>query len=316
MSRIDDIIERARDTLNDAAGTRWTTARLLRLIDEGQKEIVRQTNMLRAKTTIQLFPGVALYSTPSDCYSIIRVLHNGVKIDLKSHEEMDDLAGRDQLSVGTDEDDWETAEGFFNKNGDTIDYIIYDKLNPGKIKTYPIPAGEEGSMELEGSGSLGLVITAAGLDYSTSSIYGIIRDIDNLSSINDENVSYNTDPLVSGLYGFPVFIDDNTDDITLYYLKRANKITATSDLLEIDAIWDTCLKYYVTGHALRDDKDTQNRQVGNEELSLYRESLDEAKLLASQDFNKVRTHYDSPYVSGFGTGGGSDYRLTRRTTIY
>ena len=58
MSRISSIIIRTRDTLADPEGDRWSDERLLRLIDEAQKDICRRAKLLRTKKNIPIINGV------------------------------------------------------------------------------------------------------------------------------------------------------------------------------------------------------------------------------------------------------------------
>lgn len=292
MGRVTDIITRARDTLADPLKTRWTDARLLRILDEGQKQIVLNANLLRTKATLSLIPGVAEYNLPEDCFNIIRVTYKGVSLPIMSHEELDDYAERGVTA--TQGQSWETAEST------TVEAFVFDKINFSKYKLYPIPIGSAGSMTLEnvdhlGDANMGLIISASG--YLSSGVYGLISEL-----VDDGELftttSYNLDITVDSNYGFTVMFDDNASDITLYYLKRPTTLTVVSDNLEIDEVWDMALKYYVTGMALRDDKDTQNRLVGNEELAFFATNLKQAMSRSSMDSTATRTQFNSPYIGG------------------
>ena len=299
MGRVTDILTRARDSLNDAAIVRFTDARLLRVLDEAQKQLVLEAYLLRTKTAHRLIPGVAEYSLPSDCLALNRATHNGIDLPFISHEELDSLSSRDATYTSEDNDSWEEAE-----DKETL-ALVYDKLNPGKYKVYPIPTGEgSASLELESQNDTeplyGCIITADGDTFSIDSVYGaVIRSITDLTTPTYTTDEYNVNPVIGDAYGFSVTLDDDPDDIILYYYQWPVAITATSDELEVDQIWDTALKHYIVGMALRDDKDTQNREVGNEELILYKAQVNQAKGLASNDFTKRRTHYNTLYNTGF-----------------
>lgn len=130
-TRVETIIKRARWVLGDSGGVRWETDQLLDLIDEGQKQIVIAANLLRSTYTQPIRREVAEYDTPDDCHLPTRFLVFGKKVTLKSHEEMDELAEDGKINVTNDS--WEEYEG------DPVQYLVFDKLAPGKFKLYPIP---------------------------------------------------------------------------------------------------------------------------------------------------------------------------------
>lgn len=298
MGRVTDIITRARDTLADPSAQRWTDARLLRILDEGQKQIVLMAKLLRTKTSIPLLIGIADYAVPDECYKIIRILVAGKSVPLQSHEEMDDLADRG-IALTTSES-WESYVS------SPVEKIVFDKLNMGTFKVYPIPENVQGSWSVINSDSsvlddpYGLTVGATGYDFSSP--YGFGIDF----SDDYDNTFQNLDPDVDDNYGLVTVFDDNSDNVTLYYLKRPTELaflTGSTDLdlvsdPEIDIVWDMALKYYVTGMALRDDKDTQNRAVGAEELQFFGANVDKAMKDSSEDFIAIRTQYTTPYYNG------------------
>ena len=298
-NRVSNIITRARDTLSDPSAQRWTDARLLRILDEGQKQIVLTAQLLRKKSTLPLLMGIANYSVPSDCYKILRVLVDGGVVPINSHEEMDDFADRDV--VRTVSENWEEYVS------SPVTRIVFDKLNTGKFKVYPIPENPETSWNIVNeSGDLLTIpfgILSGATSYSFSGQYGICADY----SDDFTNQYQQIDDDVSDSLGLTVVFDDDSTNLTLYYLKRPVEIalaTGVTDLTtiddpEIDSVWDTALKYYVTGMAMRDDKDTQNRQVGNEELLFYASNVKDAMKDSASDFTSTRTQYVSPYDNGF-----------------
>ena len=145
-TRIEEILLRVRDTLADPTGSRWSTERLVRLLDEAQKDICRQTKILKGKALLPIIPGISVYDLPADVNIIDRILFNGQKLSIVSHTDMDAIRS-----------DWETVVSEVLK----VDYIIYDKLNQRQIKIYPIPAST--------------------VDVSLDSPYGIMADINGFS---------------------------------------------------------------------------------------------------------------------------------------
>lgn len=89
-----------------------------------------------------------------------------------------------------------------------------------------------------------------------------------------------------------------TNAITVYpHMTLPTNLTITASViptpvdlvssdLQLPIMADSALMYYVTGRALRDDLDLQNRTIGNEQLSLYEAEL--KKLLSNRINNYKR----------------------------
>ena len=75
MNRIENIILRVRDTLADHNGDRWPTDRLIRLIDEAQKDICRKAKLLRKKATLSVYDNQGTYKLPDDAMLLDRILY-------------------------------------------------------------------------------------------------------------------------------------------------------------------------------------------------------------------------------------------------
>jgi len=237
VSRITDILVKARDTLSDQAAQRWSTERLLRLVDEAQKDICRQTKILKGKTTIAIIPGQYLYSLPSDCLALDRVLFEGNKLPIVSHDTMDSKI-----------ENWEDEISSTLR----IDYIVYDKLAQRKVRIYPIPA-DTVDVSVDPVG-----ITVAIGSYTLEDIYGIVTSIEIEPS-----------EITSGIASIA--------SLVIYYIRQPNKVDSIEDELDIIDTYDNAIKFYVVGKALRDDMDAQNRAVAGEELGFYERELIEIK---------------------------------------
>jgi len=156
---------------------------------------------------------------------------------------------------------WELAVG------PTVLAIVYDKLDANWFKVYPIPDAALASTIVPttpfyGVGTSGLVQADA-----VSSPYGVVT-------------------------GFEV---QSTAFLTVSVLTNPVDILAATDVLQLNSVFDTAIKFYVTGMALRDSKDAQDRQTGNEELGFYQVSLRQAIKDGAQDFTGSRTQYDADY---------------------
>ena len=269
MSRISNILLRARDTLADPNGDRWSDDRLLRLLDEAQKDICRRAKLLRTSADVYIFANVATIDLPEDLLLLDRVLFKGDFVPLASHLEMDKISNN-----------WETDTGTI------VSKIIYDKQSRHKIKVYPILT----DVDVE--------------TYINTSEYGFLTDISGLT--NDSEYGVLTELTQGGVteifntpYGITTEIVEASTVLTVYYLKKPTEINSvTLSTLEIDDIFDSALKYFIVGKALRDDMDTQNRVVGNEELGFYDRELKEAIKDDSMDFTRANTQYTVQYQGG------------------
>lgn len=287
MTRVEEILVRVRDTLADPNKERWSDPRLIRLVDEAQKQIVLQAKTLRATKVIQIFAGVAELVLPDDCYRLLRVtqagkagsyLPKGVVVQLASFDQMD----------ATYETNWEDIEG------SVLERIIFDKLKRGKIRLYPIPTEDNLVWTIDADSvvhdQFGLVVAVE--DYNVSPIYGVASDFEGATFVNHETGE-------ADWAGVTVYVTGSPASLTIRYLKRPETIVDALSSLEIDDAYDQAIKFYVTGMALRDDKDVQNRQIGNEELILFRGAMEEAIRDGEKDFVGANTQYKVPYVGGF-----------------
>lgn len=242
---VSDLILKIRDTLGDSDGDRWSDTRIIRAINDAQDDICRKVNLLRAKSSINILGGVSQYELPDDSLLLTRVTLEGVTIPFKSVEEMDAI-----------DENWEAAQG------DEIKAIVYNELNRGVIRVYPIP-----TLDIP-------------TDPSAVPDFGFVTEMVGVVILDDFGV-------LTQLY-------DIKDDLAVHYTRKPTAVTDVTNTIELDEIWHQAIKYFVCGTLLRDDKDTQNRTMGNEELQLYVGELLVAKSTASRDFAKS-TGYQSDY---------------------
>jgi len=206
MSRITEILIRARDTLADPDKERWSDARLVRLVDECQKAICVSAKLLKTSVSIAAKAGQSNYLLPDNYILLTRALYNKSKLEIVGSDKLDFMLGID----------WTTIEGI-------PQYLSTDNLNRQIIRLSPTPKA-------------------------------------------------------------PITVDTNDDIyIRIYYVKMPDTITSIDDDLELEELYDTMITRYVIGMCLRDDMDTQNRLVGNEELAMYNNWMKEITLQASKD---------------------------------
>lgn len=267
MSKASDIILMARETLADPLATRWSDGRLLRLLDEAQKDICYKARLLRAHTSLPVFEDIADYYLPKDALLLDKVYINKQDVPLVGAERLDLELPKWQLSKGT-------PKG-----------VVFDKQNRNKLRLYPIPSetSSKKDTEVEGFG----VITEGNSATTITTAYGITTGI------------VGTEVFMSSVYGEAVDISKLLYIMDVYYIQTAPDILSLDDELVVDAIFNKALRYYITGRALRDDMDTQNRQVGNEELQFYVAELQEAMKDSASDYTNSITQYTTTYRTGF-----------------
>ncbi|RLB10201.1 MAG: hypothetical protein DRG27_03540 [Deltaproteobacteria bacterium] len=198
-SLVIDIREFMHDT--DASNYRWSDTRILRLIDQGQKDLARRANALRSQTSNNIAEGTKLISLPSSIVKLGHITIDDCPLPLKTSFNV----CVDETSAGKPE--------FVVKNGDTL-------------LLYPTSDG----------------------DYT----------------------------------------------VIVNYIKLPDTIDSLTDALELGIECEQAIKFYTCGHLYRDDKDTQSRQMGIDELQLY---ATEVKLLQKEsalDYT-AGTHYEIPY---------------------
>lgn len=121
MTRIEKILLRVRDTLADHKKERWSDDRLLRLVDEAQKDLCRRAKLLRSKCEFIVFDNKAYYEMPEDFLLLDKVSINKEYIPSIGHFELDKTHSK-----------WEDMRG-------KVTHIVYDKQDRGNIRLFPIP---------------------------------------------------------------------------------------------------------------------------------------------------------------------------------
>lgn len=121
MGRVSNILLRVRDTLGDHKKERWSDERLIRLLDEAQKDICRRAKLLRSQASFVITDGVAEYQMPEDFLLLDKVDINAKRVPLIGHTDLDNRVS-----------EWTKHKG-------KTTYIVYDKQVRGKLRLYPIP---------------------------------------------------------------------------------------------------------------------------------------------------------------------------------
>lgn len=283
-TRIEKILTRARDTLADPSAQRWSDDRLLRLLDEAQSDLAKQTKILKGQYNFPVLPGVSTYTLPDNLWLITRATFNSEVIPLVSYDNMDTVLRSDTTPV---------TRAWQLDVGEEVKSIIYDRRNVQEIKVYPIPeAPSDGryaftsdNTEFAGAELLGIVADIEG--YTFSSPFGIIADLyePNYTELSD-------------VYGVTTDLID-LKSVYLWYIRIPDTISSVEDELEIPAMFDVALKHYVVANAFRDDLDVQYRQMGAESMTMYNKELELASATNHTDGTRRSSTHRAPYRGAF-----------------
>jgi len=262
MSRISGILSRARETLADPDKDRFTDERLLRLLSEAQTVVALSTGMLITSyntTVTAISPTIPL---PENCISVLRVEWDKVKLPLLSYDAMDAQFGSE----------WQQF------TSDIPTHVVYDLRVPSTLRLWPSIAF---ASEVA---AYGLVTTAG---QSLALDYGAAASIPT-SVLADGDANFG---IISSI-AIGVMV------MTVYYSRNPLSLATLTAELELPALFDTVLKQYVVGMALRDNMDTQSRAIGADELATAAAGVANALKLLSLDYT-ANAHYDTTYVGGF-----------------
>jgi len=261
-TRIENIILRARDTLADPTANRYSDSRLLRLLSEGQKDIISQTKLLRNSYELLAIPDTVVYTLPEDTWIVTRASYKGAKLDLVTFDKMDDyLVGTNNYCLGSD---WE------NHTGLTPKALVYDRLNIQQLRLYPLLTTDlledtytftGGDLGFYGGSEFGVVTAIT--NYSFNSVFGVITEFfDPFVSSN-----FSTD------FGVVTKLSEVDSAITIQYFALAPEVTSIEEELIISPLLDTALKHYIVSQAYLDDVDTQSQTLGKTAFAFYEREL-------------------------------------------
>jgi len=257
MSRVDDLLLRVRDTLNDHDKTRWSDAALIRNLREGITDIAIQSRLFKNSIAIPIVSGQEIYQLPDN---ILEVSHCTYDWELRP------LVSSRWMSANR-EPDWRYT---IDNNG-RITHFVFDEIKRREIRVYPRPFGDI-EQEFTTIDSVYGVTTDI-TDYTLDTTYGVIGTI-----IDPEVDSESSNNLYGVLTGMSV-----SEAFIVYYTECPELPECVDDVLPLDKCFDTALKHYIVAQALRNDLDVQNRAMGNEEFVLYQRALTEISAIASTD---------------------------------
>lgn len=116
--------------INDPSDQRFTAAQKQAEIEKAQEQFVLDTRCLKDVSSVTIVAGTSEYNLPSDIFSVLRVAHNGKKLESISAYELDVLLNSD----------WSDDEGTPSR------YYVDTDPNNKKIRFYPIPQSGDASV--------------------------------------------------------------------------------------------------------------------------------------------------------------------------
>lgn len=253
-TRIEKILQQVRVVLADKTAERWPDEDLLLMLDEGHKDICRQSQILTAVQEVPLVMGNAYFPLPSDCWMLTRVVYDGFVLPFVTHEELDSRypVANAYSRTGTtsiSSTDWQQVEG-------APEAIIFNHSNMEESKVFPIP-DERINIGTTFNSPLGVVV---GPNVSTP--FGIVTEdiATDLGIVTGENK-----PLLC------------------YYIKNPDDIETVYNNLATPLMFDTALKYYVIGNAFLTDLDQEYQAKGLQQLGFYNRDLELAQRSSARD---------------------------------
>lgn len=339
FTRIQKILRLVRDSVADPNQERWTDERLIRILNEGQKDIARQTRILKGEIGLTLVTGQPVYELPEDLWLVTRIAFDNKVLPLMSFDEMDDC----NLCWYTD-------------TGNRVEAMVYDKRDIHRIRAYPIPDDQvastpyvftyDGTIVAPGSLpplppevvaqltalasaiealeadtpdfydptlqlSADLLTGVVNLDKDgVEGIFGVVTSIDGLAATPLYGVLTNIE-LVQGWdiaqgevhfsspFGVVTDIKDMTGRMWVWYIRDPKDIAYDTDELDLAPLFDTALKYYVIAMAYMDDLDTQYQTKANTNLQLYQREVETVGKRTDQFDGTRASQYRGQYRTAF-----------------
>lgn len=243
MSIAQDIIDGARDSLADPSKERWSDARLLRLLDEGQKYIARMYSLLHGESSVFLSTGQTIYGLASDLLIINRCTYLGKVLPLYTYDEMDN-----------------SDPGWAARTGSSIEALIYNNRNLQDIRVYPTPDDNFPVTHITMDSPYGVATSVEG---ATGPAFGVLTDI----AFTDEGQAQ-----LKSVFG--VVSDGNyLEQLSVLYSRDPKTLVALTDQLDLPPMFDRALKLYVVGHAFSDDLDSKNQEKAAGALAMFENEL-------------------------------------------
>ena len=294
-TRIEQILRLARQTLGDKDKDRWSDPDLLDLLDLGHKDYAHHARILRGVHEIPLIDGQAIYTVPDDIFMVLRAEYNTCNLFITTYDAMDEQGRKLLLSSYRNSDrDYRDSRVNSDFNSGILDVcwqqdtssmpeaVIFDKSNMNEFRVYPIPKDQSNDIEYTFENESGVELPFVGAE-----LYGLVTAIDDYTFDQEEGVVTDLyDPQISAesfnsVNGVVTGMGESSNSIIIRYIKTPDTIDSVADDLLTPRAFDQGLKYYIVGHALRNDLDARNVERGNQELMFYERELQLAAEVAS-----------------------------------
>ncbi|AWD90294.1 hypothetical protein [Dickeya phage Amaethon] len=335
MTRVEKILKAVRYSLADPTAERYSDERLLSAISDGQKDIARQTRLLKAEIDIALSVSKVMYDLPANLWLIERVHYKNEKLPLLSYDRMDSC-----------------NLGWFKDYGKDVKSIVYDKRDMHKLRIYPRPDDSfialayvfqaEASLTADSSSltaeqvdymlaqvatlttlvsptpfDLAPVYTAAYNITSTipalegvanylgivtsvegtvlDSIFGVFVD----TEVGEDFAEWQTPVVFDGVFGVLVGLQNTSGTLNIMYIKDAADIVSKDSVLEVSPIFDIALKYFALGQAFSDDLDTENQQRSATAYQMYNREIAVVGTPTDMTDGTRSSQYTGAYIGPF-----------------
>lgn len=205
-------INKIRPLINDNTATRWDDDRIIDVLNEGQRAIVKNTKIHMETTTVPLVAGTAEYTLPANLYALSRVTFEDKAIPFQSYDYMDSHYSHK----------WELD------GGPHPQFILTNKSDWDKIRVYPTPR-EFYVTDFTGD------VTDGG-PYGAITLYesavGVTETIDGNLYVTYQRVPVDvTNAGGAGAYTDVVDIEDIYLDALIYYTASTLLLDSDSDVV-------------------------------------------------------------------------------------
>jgi hypothetical protein len=336
MARIESILQKARYSLADPSKERYSDERLLDAISEGQRDIARQTRLLKDEIDVVLNLAQPIYSLPSDLWLITRASFDNEPIPLMSYDRMD-----------AEDCSW------YTRFGNKVEALVYDKRNMHEIRVYPRPdstytietysivpdnplvldpngltaeqlqtihdlIAQLGILDTQNPLPLSLIYSAAGSiidvqpsDNNTSPVFGVVTSVDGITpqsmlgvltgmSLESDYKSWPGEVEFTSPFGVVTDMSVTMGLLHINYIKDPAPIRLVTDELLVSPIFDTALKYYVLAQAFSDDLDSQYQAKAGDAMAMYQRELQTVGYPTDETDGTRATQYTPNYTGPFG----------------
>ncbi len=261
-TRIEDILENARDLLADALPTaRWDDEKLIRFLNEGYKEAVITNKLLKGTAEFFIADDVRFIQLPDEIHLPTRVLFNGVKIPFLTHQDLDA-----QHEEHNPPRFWECSEGSEPKA------IIFDLQDRRSGTIFPILRNINKDTYIINPNSFGVLLTIGAV--SSVNPFGVV--VTTTDSVKENG--FITPPL-----GVAVSADD-VGVLKIFFNRKPGLLVNINSVIEIDSNFDIALKYYIIHMAFAADQDTMDIRMSEKYLGMYVAKIAIAKQDASMGY--------------------------------